>query len=149
MVDFRFKRPDGERHPATQATSFVFLGFLHVWGKSRRGKNVVYQRTAKDRYARALRSIHLWCRANRHWPLAKQHTMLARKMRGHYAYYGISWPGERAVGAFAGIGSTRSSIATRSLRPRLSTATPPRAKRSREEPDAVVLHVRICEGRGR
>ncbi|MFO0618477.1 MAG: reverse transcriptase domain-containing protein [Polyangiaceae bacterium] len=26
-----------------------FLGFTHVWGKSRRGKNVVYQRTAKRR----------------------------------------------------------------------------------------------------
>jgi len=94
-VDFRFKRPDGKRHPATQATSFTFLGFLHVWGKSRRGKNVIYQRTAKDRYARALRSIHLWCRKNRHWPLVKQHAMLTRKMRGHYAYYGITGNGKR------------------------------------------------------
>lgn len=94
-VDFRFKRPDGKRHPATQATSFTFLGFLHVWGKSRRGKNVVYQWTAKDRYARALRSIHLWCRKNRHWPLVKQHAMLIRKMRGHYAYYGITGNGKR------------------------------------------------------
>ena len=95
MVDFRFKRPDGKRHPATETTSFVFLGFLHVWGKSRRGKNVVYQRTAKDRYARALRSIHLWCRRNRHMPLVKQHAMLTRKMRGHYAYYGITGNGKR------------------------------------------------------
>jgi group II intron reverse transcriptase/maturase len=95
MVDFRFKRPDGERHPATQATTFVFLGFLHVWGKSRRGRNVVYQRTAKDRYARALRSIHLWCRVNRHQPLAKQHVTLIRKMSGHYAYYGITGNGKR------------------------------------------------------
>lgn len=44
MVDFRFERPNGERHPATQATTFVFLGFLHGWGKSRRGKNVVSSR---------------------------------------------------------------------------------------------------------
>lgn len=95
MVDFRFKRPGGKRHPATQATSFAFLGFLHVWGKSRRGKNVAYQRTAKDRYARALRSIHLWCRKHRHMPLAKQHAMLTRKMRGHYAYYGITGNGKR------------------------------------------------------
>jgi len=95
MVDFRFKRPSGERHPSTQATTFTFLGFLHVWGKSLRGKNVVYQRTAKDRYARALRSIHLWCRTHRHWPLAKQQAVLARKMRGHYAYYGITGNGKR------------------------------------------------------
>lgn len=37
MVDFRFKKPNGERHPRMDATNFVFLGFVHVWGKSRRG----------------------------------------------------------------------------------------------------------------
>ena len=95
MVDFRFNRPNGERHPATQATTFVFLGFLHVWGKSRRGKNVVIQRTANDRYARALRSVRLWCKTNRHRPLAFQHAMLVRKMQGHYAYYGITGNSKR------------------------------------------------------
>ena len=56
FVDFRFKRPNG-RHPATVGTTFDFLGFTHVWGKSRNGKNVVRQITAKDRYARALASV--------------------------------------------------------------------------------------------
>lgn len=95
MVDFRFKRPGGERHPATQATQFVFLGFVHVWGRSRRGKYVVFQRTAKDRYARSLRSIWAWCRAYRHRPLKYQQTALSRKMRGHYAYFGITGNGKR------------------------------------------------------
>lgn len=89
MVDFRFKRPDG-RHPATQATTFNFLGFTHVWGKSLKGKNVIYQRTAKDRYARALRSIHGWCRRNRHRPVPEQHARISRMMQGHFAYYGIT-----------------------------------------------------------
>ena len=52
FVDFRFRRPHG-RHPATAGTTFNFLGFTHVWGQSRNGKNVVRQITAKDRYARA------------------------------------------------------------------------------------------------
>jgi len=30
FVDFRFKRPDGNRHPATDGTTFNFLGFTHV-----------------------------------------------------------------------------------------------------------------------
>jgi group II intron reverse transcriptase/maturase len=90
MVDFRFKRPDGERHPATQATTFDFLGFTHVWGKSRQGKNVVYQRTAKTRYARALRSVHDWCKKHLHWSLPAQYARLRRMMHGHYAYYGIT-----------------------------------------------------------
>jgi hypothetical protein len=95
MVDFRFKRPGGMRHPATQATTFDFLGFTHVWGKSNRGRNVVYQRTAKARYARSLRAVHGWCKKYRHRPLPEQHARLSRMMSGHYAYYGITGNGRR------------------------------------------------------
>jgi hypothetical protein len=52
FVDFRSNRPDGTNHPETDGTSFTFLGFAHIWGKSRVGKNVVRQVTAKNRYAR-------------------------------------------------------------------------------------------------
>jgi len=88
-VDFRFRRPHG-RHPATSATSFNFLGFTHVWGTSRRGKPVVRQVTAKDRYARALKAIRAWCFAHMHLSLTVQHRRLARAMAGHDAYYGIT-----------------------------------------------------------
>lgn len=89
-VDFRFKRPNGERHPATQATTFDFLGFTHLWGKTERGKHNVYQRTAKDRFARALHKVADWCRRNRHRPVPEQHTRLSRMMKGHFAYFGIT-----------------------------------------------------------
>ena len=90
FVDFRSYRPDGKDHPDTDGTTFTFLGFCHVWGKSRRGKNVVKQVTAKKRYARALAATMDWCRKNRHRPIPEQHAQLVAKMRGHYAYYGIS-----------------------------------------------------------
>jgi len=90
FVDFRNKRSDGEDHPESDGTSFAFLGFCHVWGKSRRGKHVVWQVTAKNRYARALASITNWCRENRHKSIRDQRTHLSAMMRGHYAYYGIS-----------------------------------------------------------
>ncbi len=89
-VDFRFKRPDGVCQPATQAATFNFLGFTHVWGKSRRGKDIVCQRTAKDRYARALRAVHEWCKKHRHLSLTEQHAKLSRMMTGFFAYYGIT-----------------------------------------------------------
>lgn len=89
FVDFRFKRPDG-RHSATVGTTFNFLGFTHVWGRSKKGKNVVRQITAKDRYARALSSVAEWCRVNLHRPFREQHAHLSRVIRGHCAYYGIS-----------------------------------------------------------
>jgi group II intron reverse transcriptase/maturase len=90
FIDFRSYRSDGKDHPEADGSSFTFLGFCHVWGKSRKRKNVVRQVTAKQRYARALAAVTAWCRENRHLPIPEQHTQLVAKMRGHYAYYGIS-----------------------------------------------------------
>ena len=90
FVDFRNNRPDGTNHPEANGTSFIFLGFTHIWGKSRAGKNVVRQVTAKNRYARALVAVTDWCRHNRHQPIPDQQAHLTAMMRGHYAYYGIS-----------------------------------------------------------
>jgi hypothetical protein len=66
FVDFHSNRPDGKDHPDTDGTTFTFLGFCHVWGKSRKGKNVVRQVTAKKRYARALAVVSDWRRTHRH-----------------------------------------------------------------------------------
>jgi RNA-directed DNA polymerase len=90
FVDFRNNRPNGTNHPETDGTSFTFLGFTHVWDRSRTGKNVVRQVTAKNRYARALAAVAAWCRANRHQTIPDQQAHLTAMMRGHYAYYGIT-----------------------------------------------------------
>jgi RNA-directed DNA polymerase len=90
LVDFRFHRPEGTRHPDTDGTKFDFLGFTHIWAKSKKGVNGVRQVTAKGRYARALATASEWCRRNRHLSLRDQHAHLSQMMRGHYAYYGIS-----------------------------------------------------------
>jgi RNA-directed DNA polymerase len=95
FIDFRFKRPNGMRHRATSGTTFDFLGFTHVWCKSRQGKDVVKQLTAKSRFARAVASVTDWCRHNLHLRIAEQHRHLSQTMRGHYAYYGITGNGRR------------------------------------------------------
>src|SRR5881227_4014912 len=71
----RFQRPDrvdDEDGPGT----FNFLGFTHHWAVSRKGNWVVMQRTAKDRFSRALRRLRVWCRWHRHDPLKTQHLAL-------------------------------------------------------------------------
>ena len=93
-VDFRRRRPYG-RHWMASATTFDFLGFTHVWGRSLQGKDVVRQITAKGRFARALKSVHEWCKSNRHLPIEAQHVHLARAIRGHCAYYGLAGNGKR------------------------------------------------------
>lgn len=71
--------------------TFDFLGFTHYWGKTRRGANVVKQKTAKDRVRRTLHRIRGWCREHRHDPLRAQQKALTEKLRGHYRYFGIAW----------------------------------------------------------
>jgi RNA-directed DNA polymerase len=92
FIDFRFRRPGGQRHPATSGTTFDFLGFTHVWGRSRKGKDVVRQVTAKGRFARALSVVSDWCQRNRHQSIQHQHAHLSAMLRGHY---GITGNGRR------------------------------------------------------
>jgi RNA-directed DNA polymerase len=90
LVPFRqpSSRPDDDR--GSGPGSFDFLGFTHIWARSQRGNWVVKQRTAASRLRRAVRSIAQWCRSNRHLPVAEQQRMLSQKVRGHFAYYGIT-----------------------------------------------------------
>lgn len=81
-------RPSGKR--ASRPGSFDFLGFTHIWRRSQRGNWVVGQVTAKSRRTRTLRRLADWCRQNRHRPLLVQHEVLSSKLRGHYAYFGLT-----------------------------------------------------------
>jgi group II intron reverse transcriptase/maturase len=70
--------------------TFTLLGFTHYWGRSRWGNWVVKRKTAASRLSRALRSIAQWCRWNRHRPIGEQQHTLGQKLRGHFAYYGLT-----------------------------------------------------------
>src|SRR5260370_30088483 len=41
--------------------TFDLLGFTHLWRKSHKGKWVLGQQTAKDRFRRAMRAVSEWC----------------------------------------------------------------------------------------
>ena len=90
-----FERPDhGPKPPDTKRRespgTFDLLGFTHFWSRSRSGNWVVKQKTSDSRFSRGLKSISQWCRFNRHHPMAAQHHTLCQKLRGHFAYYGIT-----------------------------------------------------------
>ena len=91
----RFTRPpyaaqEPRAKVPTWPGTFDLLGFTHYWGRSRRGIWVVKRKTAGKRLSRALQRINAWCRSHRHAPVAWQHQQLVQKLRGHYAYYGIT-----------------------------------------------------------
>ena len=89
FIDFRPQRHGGTP-PDCKAHSFDFLGFTHSWAKSRKGKNVVRQTTAKNRFARSLATVKDWCRTHRHLSSREQHAWLTAVLNGHFAYYGIT-----------------------------------------------------------
>ena len=104
------KDRDGPR--VNRPGTFDLLGFTHYWARSRQGYWVVKLKTAADRFSRAVRSIDLWCRLNRHLPIDQQQQKLNQKLRGHYAYYGVTGNsealtrfyhevGERCLGSFS------------------------------------------------
>ena len=91
----RFRRPPyrsngGRGHHLEWPESFDLLGFTHYWGRSRHGNWVIKRKTAKRRLSRALKRINTWCRRYRHAKVGWQHQQLVLKVRGHYAYYGIT-----------------------------------------------------------
>lgn len=92
----RFDRPgalsngeDGDPSDGSTLGSFDFLGFTHLWVRSRRGFWVIKRKTARKRFLRGLKAIAEWCRENRHQRIAEQQATLTAKLRGHYQYYGI------------------------------------------------------------
>jgi group II intron reverse transcriptase/maturase len=97
-----FRRPDRRCPPGEGSAdgpgTFDLLGFTHHWALSRRRVWVVKQRTASDRFGRALRAISAWCKRNRHLAVRQQCTALSAKLRGHFGYFGLPGNSQRLAG---------------------------------------------------
>ena len=71
--------------------SFDYLGFTHYWGRSRTGKVRLKRKTSKKRLRRALVEINQWLRQERNTrKLPDLWQAIARKMRGHFNYFGVT-----------------------------------------------------------
>ena len=125
------------------------------------------RKTAKGRFRRSLRSVAQWCREHRHLPITEQWAALTAKLRGHFAYYGITGnlaepqplsvprdaclaqvaqpplgQGPDPVGAFRRAGAALPA-ASGSAETRPSGHV---ANSWHEEPGALIGHARICGG---
>jgi RNA-directed DNA polymerase len=80
--------------------SFDFVGFTHYWGRTRTGKVRLKRKTSKKRLRRALVEINRWLRQARNvQPLPDLWQAVARKMRGHFNYFGVT-DNSRALSRF-------------------------------------------------
>lgn len=94
LVDFRIRAErDEDDDSPSGGHRFELLGFTHFWARSRKGRWIVKRKTAKGRFGRSLSRVAQWCRRNRHRSVREQHAALSRRLRGHYAYFGITGNG--------------------------------------------------------
>jgi RNA-directed DNA polymerase len=72
------------------SATFDFLGFTVFWRRAHSGSNWrVGMTTRKARMHRAIKALQEFCRAHRHDSLAKQRAGLARRLEGHFNYFGM------------------------------------------------------------
>jgi group II intron reverse transcriptase/maturase len=96
---YREEKLHGNGRRGKRPETFDLLGFTHYWGKTWKGNLAVQRKTMKSRLARSIQRIGQWCRENLHEPVREQWKTLCAKVRGHYAYYGITG-NSRAIRSF-------------------------------------------------
>jgi len=84
LIDLKCETGKGDR-------SFDFLGFTHYIGKSRKGRLILMCKTSSKKLTKAINQTEDWIKHNRHKRLKELTAELNAKLRGHYAYYGITF----------------------------------------------------------
>lgn len=85
----KFAEKDRKIRKERRAT-FNFLGFTFYNHISRNGKYTVGTRTQSKRLSGSMKRVTVWCKKNRHQPVAWQANYLNAMLRGHYYYYGVT-----------------------------------------------------------
>ena len=84
-----------------RAATFDFLGLTHYCSRSRDGKRFRMKRkTMSKRFTAKLVAYKEWLRANRTLPTVEILKTTAAKLRGHFAYYGVT-DNSRSIASFA------------------------------------------------
>lgn len=87
LLDMR--RPPSDQQRGKGSDTLDFLGFTLYWGRSRKGRWVLKQKTRSSKMASFKRAIDQWCRRHRHLEVREQHAALARRIQGHFNYFGV------------------------------------------------------------
>ena len=79
------RRERGPKGPG----SFAFLGFLHFWGKDRKGRIMVQRKTVGKRLRRKLRELRDEMMRRRHAPLPEQGQWVRAVVSGYFRYHAV------------------------------------------------------------
>ncbi|WP_220388877.1 group II intron reverse transcriptase/maturase [[Flexibacter] sp. ATCC 35208] len=88
LIDLEEEKKGGN-HPIK---TFDFLGFTHYMSRSLKGKRILKRKTSSKKLNQALKRLSDWIKFYRHkLPIRELIAELNQKLRGHYAYYGITF----------------------------------------------------------
>ena len=91
IMSFGRYEKENARKQGRKPNTFDFLGITHYIGVSLNGMFKIGRKTAKKRLRKSLVNMNQWLSQNRNaMPLKELWGQLIAKIRGHYAYYGIS-----------------------------------------------------------
>jgi group II intron reverse transcriptase/maturase len=88
-----FGRPDQDDPRGKGPATIDLLGFTVYWRRSRAGSWRPGFKTRMARLRQAITAIADWCRLHRHEPVKEQRAALARRINGHFNYFGVSGNG--------------------------------------------------------
>lgn len=170
LIEFgRFASENRKKKKERKPETITFLGFTHICGKTQKnGKFAILRYTIRKKMRAKTKEIKEELRKRMHEPIHKTGQWLRAVVTGHYRYYGV--PGnEKAMSDFRnGISRRwRQTLKRRSQKGRMKGREMealyerwlPRpvichkypsdrywCQHPREEPYAVIPHVRICAG---
>lgn len=77
------------RYEVHKSERFEFLGFEFSWGQNRHKRPQVKRRTVRKKLRASCCELKAWIRTNRHKGIRPIMATLARKLRGHWNYFGV------------------------------------------------------------
>jgi len=91
LIEFgRFAAKNREKRGEGKPETFTFLGFTHIFGKTREnGKFTIWRHTIKKKMLVKLRDIKDELRKRMHLPIPEVGKWLKSVVTGHYRYYGV------------------------------------------------------------
>src|ERR687897_1687970 len=100
IIEFgRFALENRRARGQGKTETFAFLGFTHIFGRTRQGWRVIRRHTVRERLNAKLRQVKANLRRMRHLPIPEQGRYLRLVLNGFYNYYAVP-TNFRALNAF-------------------------------------------------
>ena len=101
IIEFGPTAEISARRGGGKPETFDFLGFTHYCSRTRDGRRFRMKRiTSRKKFTAKIRMFKDWLRANRTLPTSELMSKVVSKLRGHFAYYGVT-DNSKGIGRFS------------------------------------------------